>query len=49
MHRVAGLGRRRMVRDPAPKDRIVSFLETAKPLVTWLDTHVAPTEIVDQR
>ena len=32
-----------------PKDRIVEFLAAAKPLVTWLDRNVGPTEIVDER
>lgn len=32
-----------------PKKRIVAFLDTAKPLVTWLDANVGPTEIVDDR
>lgn len=32
-----------------PKDRIVSFLDAAKPLVKWLDTNVGPTELVDER
>ncbi|MEZ5244756.1 MAG: DUF2461 domain-containing protein [Acidimicrobiales bacterium] len=27
---------------PEPKDRIVAFLASAKPLVTWLDEHVGP-------
>lgn len=27
---------------PEPKDRIVEFLATAKPLVTWLDRNVGP-------
>ena len=32
-----------------PKDRVVALLETAKPLVKWLDTNVGPTELVDER
>ena len=32
-----------------PKDRVVGFLNAAKPLVTWLDHNVGPTEIVDDR
>ncbi len=32
-----------------PKDRIVQFNKNAKPLITWLDTNVGPTEIVDAR
>lgn len=32
-----------------PRDRIVAFLDAAKPLVKWLDTNVGPTELVDQR
>lgn len=34
---------------PEPKQRIVTFLKTAKPLVTWLDNNVGPTELVDER
>ena len=30
-----------------PKDRIVEFLGAAKPLVTWLDRNVGPTELVE--
>ncbi|HUW04437.1 MAG TPA: DUF2461 domain-containing protein [Acidimicrobiales bacterium] len=32
-----------------PKDRVLSFLDAAKPLVKWLDTKVGPTELVDER
>jgi len=32
-----------------PKARILDFLASAKPLVKWLDTHVGPTELDDQR
>ncbi len=32
-----------------PKDRIVEFLDKAKPLVKWLDTNVGPTELEDSR
>ena len=32
-----------------PKDRVLDFLGAAKPLVTWLDTNVGPTELVDER
>ena len=28
-----------------PKDRVVAFLDAAKPLVKWLDTNVGPTEL----
>ncbi len=30
---------------PEPKDRVRAFLKTAKPLVTWLDANVGPTEL----
>jgi len=30
-----------------PKDRVVDFLDAAKPLVKWLDTNVGPTELED--
>ncbi len=30
-----------------PKDRVVAFLDAAKPLVKWLDTNVGPTELED--
>ncbi len=30
-----------------PKDRVVAFLDAAKPLVKWLDTNVGPTEVED--
>ena len=32
-----------------PAARVVAFLDTAKPLVRWLDTNVGPTDIVDER
>jgi uncharacterized protein (TIGR02453 family) len=32
-----------------PKDRVIAFLDAAKPLVKWLDTNVGPTELVDER
>lgn len=32
-----------------PKERVIDFLATAKPLVKWLDTNVGPTELVDER
>jgi uncharacterized protein (TIGR02453 family) len=32
-----------------PKDRVVTFLGAAKPLVKWLDTNVGPTELEDTR
>lgn len=34
---------------PEARDRIVAFLDSAKPLVKWLDTNVGPTELVDER
>ncbi len=30
---------------PEPVERVRDFLETAKPLVTWLDTNVGPSEL----
>jgi uncharacterized protein (TIGR02453 family) len=30
-----------------PIERVRRFLETAQPLVTWLDTHVGPSELED--
>lgn len=32
---------------PEPVARVREFLDTAQPLVTWLDTHVGPSEIDD--
>lgn len=32
----------------APKDRIVEFMGATKPLITWLDRNVGPTELADQ-
>ena len=32
-----------------PKERVRSFLKTAKPLVDWLDAEVGPTELEDER
>lgn len=32
-----------------PRDRLVEFLESAKPLITWLDTNVGPTDLPDER
>jgi uncharacterized protein (TIGR02453 family) len=34
---------------PEARDRIVAVLDSAKPLVKWLDTNVGPTELVDER
>jgi uncharacterized protein (TIGR02453 family) len=31
------------------KDRVVQFLTEARPLQEWLDRHVGPTELVDER
>ena len=30
-----------------PKERLVEFLDTAKPLVKWLDTNVGPSELAE--
>ena len=30
-------------------DRVAAFLDSAKPLVKWLETNVGPTELVDER
>jgi uncharacterized protein (TIGR02453 family) len=32
-----------------PKNRVVSVLDAAKPLIKWLDTNVGPTELADER
>lgn len=32
-----------------PKQRVLDFLGTAKPLVTWLDANVGPSELPDDR
>ena len=32
-----------------PKDRVITVLDAAKPLVKWLDTNVGPTELPNQR
>ncbi len=31
-----------------PKERIIQFLGASKPLISWLDTNVGPTELADQ-
>jgi len=31
-----------------PRDRVVEFLDTAKPLISWLDTNVGPSDLPER-